>query len=328
MPDDCQKYTCCGDEAYTYDIQRATPNPPPVELYQLILDFDSDEGTATGAGYYAKGSYVTIEANPNTGFNFTGWSGDFEGSQPAAQIYMDGNKTITANFTIQTFYVTLSVSPEESGTATGAGPYDYGDTASVSATPNAGVNFTGWTGDITGPSSSQSVTVTRNISATANFEPIYYPVTSSVYPTDSGDVTGDNSYRSGSTATLTAFPNEGYNFSHWEGDISSSDNPVSFPVNGNIDAVAVFTPKQFTVTTSVALTPESEEPVGTYGAVNGGGTYFHGSTVQLEAHATLGTGPSSEFAYWSGDITGTTNPYTFTITKDMNVIAFFDYPTD
>lgn len=49
---------------------------------------------------YTAGTLVTLTANPDAGYHFTRWSGDLSDTTSAAQITMDGNKTVTANFSL------------------------------------------------------------------------------------------------------------------------------------------------------------------------------------------------------------------------------------
>ena len=43
-----------------------------------------------------------------------------------------------------------------------------------------------------------------------------------------GSATGGGGYKKGSTATISAIPDEGYVFAGWSGDYSGLDNPASF----------------------------------------------------------------------------------------------------
>ena len=48
---------------------------------------------------YHYGDVVELTANPNTGWQFAGWSGALSGSENPKTITIDGNKTVTASFT-------------------------------------------------------------------------------------------------------------------------------------------------------------------------------------------------------------------------------------
>ncbi|MGH7455618.1 MAG: InlB B-repeat-containing protein, partial [bacterium] len=50
-------------------------------------------------GTYNAGTMVTLTATPNSGYQFSGWSGDLSGSTNPATTTMDGNKNVTATFT-------------------------------------------------------------------------------------------------------------------------------------------------------------------------------------------------------------------------------------
>lgn len=73
-----------------------------------------------------------------------------------------------------TFTVTLSVDPEEGGTATGGGTYAEGSTATLTATPNPGYFFLNWKrGDAVESSlSPYGLTVTENVELVARFATI------------------------------------------------------------------------------------------------------------------------------------------------------------
>jgi len=60
------------------------------------------QGTVTGAGPFASGTVVSVSATPASGWQFVNWTGDAVANSSSASttINMNGNKTITANFTI------------------------------------------------------------------------------------------------------------------------------------------------------------------------------------------------------------------------------------
>jgi len=49
---------------------------------------------------YTNGETVTLTATPNSGYTFSNWTGDATGSTNPITLTMDGNKTVTANFTV------------------------------------------------------------------------------------------------------------------------------------------------------------------------------------------------------------------------------------
>jgi photosystem II stability/assembly factor-like uncharacterized protein len=77
-------------------------------------------------------------------------------------------------------------------------------------------------------------------------EPVYpavYNVSATANPPEGGTVDGVGDYTQGQTATLTAIPNEGYEFVNWTdtlGAVLSTDTAYSFTVLGSIELVANF----------------------------------------------------------------------------------------
>jgi uncharacterized repeat protein (TIGR02543 family) len=47
---------------------------------------------------YTSGQTVTLQATPNTGYRFNGWSGDLAGTTNPATLVMNANKSVTASF--------------------------------------------------------------------------------------------------------------------------------------------------------------------------------------------------------------------------------------
>lgn len=69
---------------------------------------------------YNHGASITLTANPDIAYNFTGWSGDCAGTGPCT-LTMNSAKSATANFAIKTFTITANVSGIGSGTITPPG---------------------------------------------------------------------------------------------------------------------------------------------------------------------------------------------------------------
>lgn len=66
-----------------------------------ITIVDPGEGSVAlnpAGGTYAAGTVVTLTASPAAGHTFNNWSGNLSGNNNPAQITMDANKSVTANF--------------------------------------------------------------------------------------------------------------------------------------------------------------------------------------------------------------------------------------
>jgi len=91
-------YGECGIES---DVYYADPGAPPGQ-YTLTMQVSPPGGGTTspsvGDHWYDSDTSVDVSASANSGFDFAQWSGDCSGTSPATSVYMDSNKTCTANF--------------------------------------------------------------------------------------------------------------------------------------------------------------------------------------------------------------------------------------
>lgn len=51
------------------------------------------------SGIYSAGTTASLKASPNAGYSFTGWGGACSGTATTCNVFMNGNKTVTAGFT-------------------------------------------------------------------------------------------------------------------------------------------------------------------------------------------------------------------------------------
>lgn len=278
-------------------------------------------GSVTGSGTYDSGQVVSVVATPASGYTFLNWSGDASGTSLSTTITMSADKSATANFQlippIDSFTLSTTSIPTVGGTITGGGVYESGATANLSATPSTGYTFVNWTGAASGTNPNTTVSMTSDKSATANFTPITYTLTTAVSPVASGTVSGGGTYNSGTVAAVVATPATGYNFSSWSDDASGTALSTTVAMTGNKTATANFTlipiPDSFTVVTS------SLPSLG--GNVTGAGTYLSGATATLTATASTGY----TFTGWTGDVTSSSNPLSVNMTANKNIIANFTY---
>ncbi|TVQ94383.1 MAG: DUF4623 domain-containing protein [Bacteroidetes bacterium] len=150
----------------------------------------------------------------------------------------DYDITLTANFEPiivepEVFTLSITVSPENSGTTTGAGEYLAGEQVNITAIANEGYEFVEWTnqdGNIISTMDEYSFAMPEeNLEIFANFiepEPEYFNLILLVNPEDSGVITGEGEYEAGEMVNVTATANEGYIFINWT-DIEG------FEVNAN-----------------------------------------------------------------------------------------------
>jgi len=149
-----------------------TPSPVPKTWTVSVSASPSGGGSVGGGGVYQDGASATITASPNDGYRFTGWSGAYGGTELTYTFTVNGNVSFTANFELIpiTYYtVTLYVSPDKSGSTSGAGTYAANATVTISASPKQNYIFSTWSGDYAGTDNPHSFTITANMTITANF---------------------------------------------------------------------------------------------------------------------------------------------------------------
>jgi uncharacterized repeat protein (TIGR02543 family) len=287
---------------------------------QYTLTLNATDGSITpnpAGGTYDDGTSVTLTATPDSGFEFTGWSGDASGTTNPLTITMDADKTITATFAPIQRTLTLNAT---NGSVTaapnpGTGSYDDGSVVTLTATPDAGYEFTGWSGDASGTTNPLNITMDADKTVTANFGPIQRTLTLNA---TNGSVSaapnpGTGTYDDGSVVTLTATPDAGYEFTGWSGDASGTTNPLNITMDADKIVTANFSPIQRTVTINAVNGTVLTDP----NPVNG--TYDDGTSVTFTPKANLGY----VFVGWSGDFTGSTSPRTVTVLSDLNITANF-----
>ena len=262
-----------------------------------ITTTDSEYGTISGAGTYTYGTEIALTATADEHYHFTQWS-DGNTDNPRT-VSVEGDATYTAEFAIDQHTITANA---QNGNVSGGGTYDYGTTATLTATANEHYHFTQWSdGNTDNP---RTVSVVGDATYTAEFKPNSYTIT--VSAGEHGSANGGGTYDYGTTATLTATADEHYHFTQWTD--GNTDNPRTISVEGDATYTAEFAIDKHTIT--ITCDPQQ-------GNVTGAGTYNYGTQVTLIATANSGY----EFSQWSNGVTY--NPYLFTATEDLTLEAQF-----
>jgi len=208
----------------------------------------------------------------------------------------------------------LSVTTSGPGSVTlspPGGTYLVGQTVTLTAVPNAGAAFTGWSGALTGTTNPRTLVMDSNKSVTASFVSL---ATLSVTTSGPGSVTlspPGGSYLPGTVVTLTAVPGTNAVFSGWGGALSGTTNPRTLTVNANTSVSATFTQLYNLSTAAVGPGTVTRSPPT--------GPYPSGSTVTVTATPNA----DSAFIGWSGALSGTTNPAGVLMNADKSVTGTF-----
>jgi len=127
--------------------------PPTAKQYTLTISAEAGGTVSTEGGLYNEGSKITVTATPDDMYLFKEWS---DGStQNPREITVTSNLTLKASFIKKKYR--LSVTVEGEGRvqeeviiqgSTSETTYNAGTTVRLTATPNEGWVFAGWSGDV------------------------------------------------------------------------------------------------------------------------------------------------------------------------------------
>ncbi|HOK76895.1 MAG TPA: CARDB domain-containing protein, partial [Verrucomicrobiota bacterium] len=196
------------------------------------------------------------------------------------------------------FVLTVHANPADGGTTTGAGSYSAGTEVTVTAQPSRTplpYVFINWTenGIEQSRNSTYTFTLTRNRDLVANFVLESYQISVLNDPTTGGKVTGTGTYTYGSTCTLKATPNFGYEFRDWteNSSVIGTNSEITFTVTTNRTLTARYSEAHlFHIVTTATL------PTG-LATVTGAGTYTNGQTATISAPVAVTNAPPDYYAF-------------------------------
>ena len=232
---------------------------------------------------------------PAPGYYFANWSDDLAGAENPVSLHVINDSLIIANFFPIVHTISLQVDGNGStDPAMGTHEYNEGDAVNITAVPDKGWQFDGWSGDVTDPElTTTTFVVTSDKAITADFSPIVHTISLEVNGNGSSDPTvGTHEYNEGDVVSIIATPGEGWQFENWSGNVA---DPESATTIVKMDSARVITANFSQIVHPVAI------------AVNGGGsttpvasTHSFGEGTVVEITATPERG--WRFESWSGDV--------------------------
>jgi len=241
--------------------------------YILALNGDSGWVRANGhvhrlpwSGAFPGEATVTLEVISDSCQDFVGWSGDLTGSTNPDTITMDADKSVTANFTIIQYTLSLTGSGngsiEVDGTPVAlpwSDLFDCGTTVSLQAVPDSGWLFSHWSGDLTSSTSPDDITMDGEKNIATNFILHTFEVTP--------NAPVPNTVGSGGSADLSATFSDsgGHSVASWswdDGGAGGSFSPSPTEQNPTYNAPANTTDSNLVVTLTVNATCDGAEPLG------------------------------------------------------------------
>ena len=203
-----------------------------------------------GGGVYEHGDIITISALPKVGYLFSHWldNGNIYSTKQETQVVIDSNRNFVAILKPFDFTVDVEVTPEGSGTVSGAGTFGAGSQILLTAIPEPGWTFEYWS---TGKGNNEIIfseepvyefVLNNNYKFNASFE-VFMP--SLLVELEGQGTTnpepGEYTFEYGEEITLVATPNEPWEFEKWI--ISGTEiyqQEVIITMEENTQATAVF----------------------------------------------------------------------------------------
>lgn len=198
------------------------------------------------------------------------------------------------------------------------GVFEEGENATITADPleEQGYMFINWSGDTDSEESEHTFTdMEEDKEVTANFETDGFIIECEVGEGE-GSIGGDcgDFFEHGDNATVTAEPEEGYEFSNWEGNASGPDLEHTFTfVDEDKTAIANFEElEEYDLEINIEGEGETEPSEGNH-------SYHEGETIEITAEAE----EEHEFVEWTGACSGD-EECEITIEENEEVTAIFE----
>ena len=278
------------------------------------------------------------QGGAGTRYTFLGWSDG--GAISHSLVVPDTNATYTASFAVE-HQLTTSASPSSGGSITTGGFFNPGASVVITATPNSGFQFMGFSGDLSGTTNPQTIVMNGPKNVTANFVLDVIPqatstsLTSSLNPSTFGQIvtftatvtsaaagtpTGTVTFKDGATSLGTVTLNASGQASFSTAALSVGTHTITATYGGSLNfatstsAGLTQTVNRAPTTTTLASSsnPSALGQAVTFTAtVSGAGGVPTGTVTFLDGNTSLGTGtlnPSGQATFSTSSLaTGSHN---------------------
>lgn len=299
---------------------------PQTRTYTLTVN-TAEGGTTnpSGTATYDEGKQVAVVAHAEASYTFTKW--DLGNGQESTDnplfLTIDRDMVITPVFTKDepkpTYTLTIQTAGNGSVIRTpDKDRYEKAEIVHLEAIADAGWHFAGWSDGDKG--AVRQISITSDMMLTATFvndqEKVYY--TLDVQTTGQGEVVVNPDlaqYEEWTVVTLTAVPEQGWQFKCWEDYSTNATRYITMTRNTEVTAFFEEIPvERYTLTMKAAEGGKTTPTAGTH-------MYNGDEQVVLTATAQ----PGYTFTKWLfGDGTEqTANPYTLYITENTEVTPVF-----
>ena len=222
-----------------------------VDCYVLIVNAGNGGSVSVSPlqDCYEAGTQVTLTANPNDGYEFEAWS---DGNTNARRtIVMNKDYNLIATFRIIDIpanHYTLTLTCDEGGLVSKSPDlayYEENASVTISATANEGYKFVQWSDGNT--NATRVVTMNQNYTLHATFIAQY---TLTITSSEGGTVSKNPDYElydAGTQVTLTAQPNEGFEFVQWSDENTDVQRTIVMDKNYELNATFTRTPTEYDI---------------------------------------------------------------------------------
>ncbi|MDE7090845.1 MAG: InlB B-repeat-containing protein, partial [Bacteroidales bacterium] len=269
------------------------------------------------------GQSYTAEVNrTDERYTFIGWI-DAEGktrSTDMAYTFTFDNRPLVAQFEAKAVAVNIACEPAQAGHVTLTGEPRYFETVTLHPQAARGYRFAAWRntrGETLEATAELTWNLDGDLNLTALFEPETYAIVVTAVPEAGGLIAGPATAAYGSTVTMTATANDGYEFQAYEdaeGKAVGYEATLTATVNGPLNLHARFTPRSYTL----RAVPADK----TLGQTKGSGLFAFGETVTVKAWPMAA---GYTFSHWSADPEGNDRlseeaEYQYTMTAENRTI--------
>ncbi|KPA11347.1 conserved hypothetical protein, secreted [Candidatus Magnetomorum sp. HK-1] len=288
----------------------------PIRIKVSINKSGRGDGTLSHKTLYVNyGSNLIVTAKAAVNSIFKGWTGDAQGVGNAIFNNITSEKSITAQFNIKTFRVSINKKGNGEGTVSEkTQTVEYGASLTVKAIPAEDSVFNGWNGDAKGIDAAVLENITSDKNIIAQFDKKTFTVSITQIGNGEGTVSEKTqTVEYGASLTVKAIPAVNSVFNGWNGDAKGIDAAVLENITSDKNIIAQFDKKTFTV--SIAKNGSGD---GTLSEKTQKVSY--GSNIIVKATPA----ENSTFAGWTGDASGKGNAHLKNIISDKKIIAAFD----